>query len=221
MNAPQSPRFDNKLCPVSNSPDMSDSSYQDFSSVESRIIHLIRHGESLHKYVWAMPPHPLFIWFTSSSIDRGYAHRDPPLTELGETQAKAIHLRTSPDLIILSPMTRVIRTAILAFPDLLACSPPAVAVQVWPDLREAHDAICNKGVSRVEIAAKFPHLDFSECSADWEDYPPHTIANAEARAERVRKRLQELPNEFKSVALITHRGFLAFLVQGKRFGVGG
>lgn len=33
-------------------------------------------------------------------------------------------------------------------------------VHIWPDLREAHDSICNKGPSRAAISAKFPYLDF-------------------------------------------------------------
>ena len=30
-----------------------------------------------------------------------------------------------------------------------------IKVQVWPELREAHDAICNKGVAEAEIMSKF------------------------------------------------------------------
>lgn len=87
-------------------------------------------------------------------------------------------------------------------------------MQVWPDLREAHDAICNKGIiDRADLQAKFPHLDFSECSKKW-DYPPHTIKDATMRAERVRHRLE---TSYKNILLVTHRGFIAFLVQGTRF----
>jgi broad specificity phosphatase PhoE len=117
-------------------------------------------------------------------------------------------------------MTRTIQTALLLFPDLIACSPSAVPVQIWPDMREAHDAICNVGVSRAEIAAKFPQFDFAECSAEW-DYPPHTIKGAEMRAERIRERLRKLPAHYKNIALVTHRGIIAFLVMGERFDVCG
>lgn len=117
-------------------------------------------------------------------------------------------------------MTRTIQTALLACGHLINASPRAAEVQVWPDLREAHDAICNKGVDRADLKTKFPQLDFSECSEMW-DYLPHTIEDATMRAERVRQHLDALPESYKNILLVTHRGFIAFLVQGTRFDVCG
>ena len=115
-------------------------------------------------------------------------------------------------------MTRTIQTAINAFPSIVTAFPATTKVQVWPDLREAHDAICNKGLSRAEISAKFPPLDFSDCHGEW-DYPTHSTEGATARAESVRHRLKELSKVYNNIALITHRGFIAFLVQGGRYEV--
>lgn len=66
-----------------------------------------------------------------------------------------------------------------------------VKVQVWRELREAHDAICNKGVSKVELMFKFPDFDFTRCHELW-DYEPHTFEGAVAHAEVVRQKLREL-----------------------------
>lgn len=103
------------------------------------------------------------------------------------------------------------------FPELEKLDSP-ITTQIWPDLREANDAICNKGLARAELAAKFPQFDFSECNEEW-DYPEHTDEDATARAERVRVRLKDLSNNYKNIALITHRGFISFLVKGRRFDV--
>ena len=100
----------------------------------------------------------------------------------------------------------------------LSEAPFPVPVEIWPDLREAHDAECNKGLSRVELATKFSQFDFSLCSEEW-DYEGHTIEGATVRAERVRKRLKELAERYENIFVITHRGFKAFLVKGKRFGL--
>ncbi|RGP78691.1 aminopeptidase 2 [Fusarium longipes] len=91
---------------------------------------------------------------------------------------------------------------------------------VWPDLREAHDAVCNKGIPRADLAAKFPHLDFSGCPESW-DFAPHTPDDATVRAERVRRRVSEIAEagKYKDIVLVTHRGFAAFMVQGERFSV--
>jgi broad specificity phosphatase PhoE len=132
----------------------------------------------------------------------------------------ALNIESAPDLILVSPMTRTIQTALLAFGSTIGDSPAGVEVQIWPDLREAHGAICNKGVARADLAAKFPQFDYAECHDEW-DYPDHTVKEAESRAERVRKRLKELPSSYKNVYLVTHRGFIAFLVRGSRFDVCG
>lgn len=162
------------------------------------MVQIIRHGQSLH------------------NVDRGYPHRDPPLTDAGLEAAKQIKIPAVPDLVVISPMTRTIQTAINAFPSILSSSPPRV--QIWPTLREAHDAECNKGISRAEIEKKFPFLDFAECPEEW-DHPPHTTEGATKRAEGVRQRLKELSATHNNIALFTHRGFIAFLVRGDRYDV--
>jgi broad specificity phosphatase PhoE len=80
-------------------------------------------------------------------------------------------------------MTRTIQTPLIVFDPLLTNPSTKVEMQVWPDLRETHGPICNKGVARAEIAAKFPQLDFAECREEW-DYPPHSFEDAAAREKR-------------------------------------
>lgn len=164
------------------------------------LVHIIRHGEALH------------------NVQHSYPDRDPPLTKAGNASTKHLNLTFRPDLILISPMTRTIETAMNIFPFLVDAGPFDIPTQIWPDLREANDAICNKGLSRTELASKFPQFDFSECHTEW-DYPEHSIQDATARAERVRRRLKDLSATYSNIAVITHRGIKAFLVKGKRFGL--
>ncbi|KAI6776426.1 hypothetical protein HG530_000371 [Fusarium avenaceum] len=156
------------------------------------------------------------------SVERGYPFRDPPLTDLGVRQARHVQhtIKVQPDLIIVSPMTRTIQTMYIVFGDLIRNG--ETVVQVWPDLRESHDAICNKGISRADLAAKFPDLDFSDCPKEW-NFPAHTPDDATVRAERVRRRLKETAalGGYKEILLVAHRGIAAFMVQGDRFKVCG
>lgn len=168
------------------------------SSPSSACVHIIRHGEAIH------------------NVQRGYPHCDPPLTEAGVQATQHVKFPAPPDLIVISPMTRTIQTALNIFPSLRNPDELPIPVQIWPDLREANDAICNKGLSRVDLQIKFPQLDFSSCHETW-DYPEHTLEDATARAERVRARLQELSTTFKNIAVISHRGLIAHLVKGRRF----
>jgi broad specificity phosphatase PhoE len=164
------------------------------------LVHIIRHGEALH------------------NVQRGYPHRDPPLTKVGVYATTHLDLALKPDLILVSPMTRTIQTAINMFPLLAQEGSFEIPVQIWPDLREANDAICNKGLSRAELQSKFPQFDFSECLEEW-DYIEHAIEGATFRAERVRRRLKDLSMTYNNIAIITHRGIKAYLVKGKRFGL--
>lgn len=161
-------------------------------------IHIIRHGQSIH------------------NVFHGYPHRDPPLTDAGQKATEQIKISAVPDLIVVSPMTRTIQTAMNAFPSILGSTSFQPEVQIWPDLREVYNATCNQGLSRAEISAKFPQFNFEECPEEW-DYPPSTIESATARAEIVRRRLQELSKAYRNIVLITHRGFIAFLVGGDRY----
>ncbi|KAJ6501883.1 phosphoglycerate mutase-like protein [Mycena sanguinolenta] len=162
--------------------------------INGKKIHILRHGQAIH------------------NVQRGYPFRDPRLTDQGLAEARAVCLGFQPDLIICSPMTRTIQIAFALFPDLL--SQCAIAIEIWPDLREAHDAICNKGVSRAELSAAFPGLDFSRCNEDW-DYEAHSPDGAARRAERVRTALAERPE--KRILLVGHRGFIDYLVPGPQF----
>ncbi|KAJ7137950.1 phosphoglycerate mutase-like protein [Mycena epipterygia] len=161
----------------------------------SKKIHILRHGQAIH------------------NVQRGYPLRDPPLTDQGLAEASAVPINFQPDLIICSPMDRTIQTALAAFPDLLLPS-SKIRVEIWPDLREAHDAICNKGVPRAKLAAKFPAIDFSLCREEW-DYEDHSDEVAIRRAKRVRDALAGRPEQ--SILLISHRGFIDYLVSGPQF----
>ncbi|KAF2023285.1 phosphoglycerate mutase-like protein [Setomelanomma holmii] len=167
-------------------------------SASSAHIYIVWHGEALH------------------NVQRPYPHRDPPLTEAGMRATMAITLATSPDLIIISPMTRTIQTAINVFPSLQQVDKFTAPVQIWPELREANDATCNKSHSRAGMQSRFPQFDFSECPEQW-NYPEHTEEGAIARAECVRNRLHGLSNKYRSIVVISHRGIIAFMVKGRRY----
>ncbi|KAJ7481031.1 histidine phosphatase superfamily [Mycena galericulata] len=159
-------------------------------------IHILRHGQAIH------------------NVQRGYPLRDPPLTEQGFAEAGAVSLNFRPDLIICSPMVRTIQTAMSAFPDLLDQPSSATILEIWPDLREAHDAVCNLGVSRAKLSAAFPGVDLSHCSEEW-DYEEHSDEAAALRAERVRTALAQRPEQ--NILLISHRVFIDCLVAGPQF----
>jgi hypothetical protein len=70
------------------------------------------------------------------------------------------------------------------------------------------------------MQARYPNLDFLQYSENW-DYETHTSQAATKLAERVRKLLRDFTSNYQSMPWITHRGLLAFMVQGARFEVCG
>lgn len=166
-----------------------------------RRVHIIRHGEALH------------------NVTRENTGRDTPLTSEGHKATQKIKLPSQPDVLLVSSMTRTIQTALNMYPYLQDADTSQMRVEIWPELREAHDAECNKGRSRTELSQLFPQFDFSSCSEEW-DYPLHTAEAAITRAEDVRNKLKELSATYPNIAIITHRGFIAYLVKGRRFNTG-
>lgn len=110
-------------------------------------------------------------------------------------------------------MRRTIDTALTTFSEILK-GPYAVPFEIWPDLREAHDAICNKGASRVKLVEAFPALDFSLCREEW-DYEEHSNEAAIKRAERAKAELWR--REEQDIVIISHRAFISYLVAGSQF----
>ena len=159
---------------------------------------------------------------TLISIDRTYNLCDPPLTDKGFAQAETLRIqlftifkKIDPSAIVTSPMTRTIQTARTRnlFPSAFTTEGPnAIPLYIWPDLREAHDAICNQGRSRAKMEALHPGLDFSACDEEW-NYKPHCFEDAAAadRAAEVRKELMNLPGPH--IVVVGHRGFISFLVD--------
>ena len=138
------------------------------------------------------------------------------MTDKGFAQAETLCIqlftifnKIDPSTIVTSPMTRTIQTAHTLFPSAFITEGPnalAIPLHIWPDLREAHDAICNQGRSRAEMEALHPGLDFSACDEEW-DYKPHCFEDTADRAAEVWKELMNLSGRiYKSRHCHSHQG---------------
>jgi hypothetical protein len=87
-------------------------------------------------------------------------------------------------------------------------------LEIWPDLRETYDEICQHGSPISVLQHEFPHVNFSECDEYWTD-ETYTHEGAQKRAERVRRRVRE--HLAQNIILVTHRGFIGYLVERPKF----
>lgn len=115
-----------------------------------KTIHLIRHGQSLfNAHCEATGEDPM--------------HFDAPLTELGHAQAAAARealADTAFDLVLASPLTRAIQTAVGIFGG-------RVPILIEPLHREWQNSSCDIGRCAVDLAREFPALDFAGLEEPW------------------------------------------------------
>ena len=185
------------------------------------ILYIIRHGQSLNNAL-------------------GDSHNrvcDPPLTEIGEAQARCVagYLRATSDKtdgqngtgygitrLYCSPMLRALQTT-APIAEALGLTPEIwIDVHeeqgIWLDEDDGRGPVGLPGLGRSEMAGRFPGVVLPEAIPDsgWWDRPPETDDDVAARVVRVahalRGRCAEAdPDE--RLAIVSHGGFTNKLVQ--------
>ena len=164
----------------------------------------IRHGQSTFNAAWAASPvDPL--------------HFDARLTPLGREQMQAARetlARYPVELVLVSPLTRALETALGVFAD----HPRAPPMRVVPLLRERVENSCDVGRSPAELAADFPALDFAHLPPIWwhaegapDDRGVHIEPEDSVRARAEAFRLSLNGYGQRVIAAVGHGTFLRFL----------
>jgi broad specificity phosphatase PhoE len=170
----------------------------------AEIVLCIRHGESTFNAAWAASPADPMHW-------------DARLSDLGREQvrqARALVDRYPVELVLVSPLTRALQTAVGLFGD----HPSAPSMRIVPLLRERVENSCDIGRAPSLLAEEFPVLDFAHLGKVWW----HAEGEADARGicvepdEVVRERvaafkrtLLDVPE--RVVAVVGHGTFLRHL----------
>ncbi|MFO0293943.1 MAG: histidine phosphatase family protein [Rhodospirillales bacterium] len=160
---------------------------------------LIRHGQSEFNAA-----------FTLTRVDPGIP--DPEITAIGRAQA----LAAAQDLagrgvsrLVASPYTRTLQTAAIIAEVL------RLPIEVDPRVRERAAFHCDIGTPAVQLARRFPDIDFSDLEDPWwHDHlsldRAETEAEVGARAASFRRDMAALP-DWRGVAVVTHWGFMRAL----------
>ena len=154
----------------------------------------IRHGEALHNVVAKIYGNKVYKEF-----------EDTTLTTNGMRQAIEANV-PPPDLVLVSPLTRTLQTATLMFPNV-----KVVALECLKEYPQ-HTEICNRRSSISTIGKLFPHVDFSDCQTDmqnWPNSPPTPVDNLGIFYNKL--------NSFKenNIAIVTHSSWLKFFMTGR------
>lgn len=154
---------------------------------------LIRHGQTEFNRV-----------FSTSRRDPGI--RDPPLTELGRRQAKALTRALLPlnlNRLVSSPYARALETAGIIAAEL------KLTIVVEPLVAERFSFICDIGSPLAELRARWPDLAFDHLPDPWW---PNLEETEEVISQRSRTFRQRLAGELSSqTGVVTHWGFIRAL----------
>lgn len=139
------------------------------AGVTSKTIHFVRHGQGVHNVAAEIgvgcdcrPPGN-----GSQCAYKDPSLHDAKLTEIGEGQARRL-LFTSRDLpldlVVVSPLSRAVQTALLAFQQPHGRFVPFVANEL---IREQHGVhVCDKRSSRTVLESSYPDVDFGALNSE-------------------------------------------------------
>jgi broad specificity phosphatase PhoE len=161
-------------------------------SAEDRRVFLIRHGEGMH------------------NVRQSQGSNDPPLTENGKGQARALRGRSAEfDLLIVSPLSRAIETAALIFGERPACR-----TIISPLHSERWSGACDEGRSKSALAAAFPFIreweGFSTLAENWTPTQLNDGGWVKVRVPKFLEYLRQQPE--RRIAVVGHGGFFGALV---------
>ena len=180
-------------------------------SPTSKILHLIRHAEGTHNLCELESKKPI--------------HHDARLTPKGEEQCRNLSLLTRDlpvEAILVSPMTRCLQTASLAFEHavLQQSQIPFIAYEEW---RETVNYLCDSRRSIDTLQTEYPHVDYQHVIHDhdpiwhhYEDifgsYEEHTTVRESNDASSLCYRVQSawkvvLERPEREMALVGHSAF--------------
>jgi broad specificity phosphatase PhoE len=168
----------------------------------SRVIHLIRHGQSTFNAHY-------------EATGRDPLHFDARLTELGLEQVALARKQLadrSYDVVIASPLTRAIQTAHGIFGDRLP-------IEISALHREWQMSSCDIGRAVTELKADFPHLDFSgladpfwrhDAPACALGFPQETTQHLSERVAAFTAMIEARPE--RRIAVVGHGDFFGRLI---------
>lgn len=140
---------------------------------------------------------------------KNWEWHDARLTDTGKeqaTSARAIMETLTIDVVLVSPLSRTIQTALLAIPP----GPKFIAEELVRERCGTHP--CDKRRSRQEIRTDFPSIDLSPLQSEEDDYWTEERESMEAligRANKFLAAIRQRPEQ--NIAVVTHNDFLKAL----------
>ena len=171
----------------------------------SKSVYFIRHGYALHNDL-----------FWSIGTDAYKKYHDTPLLDKGYLQAnkcKLDHVKPwngklkNIDVVLVSPLSRTISTALTIFGDTRHYCTKFVALDCLMEYPQGGDEFCNKRKKIEILKDNYPIIDFSELKEEnhWNNYK-ESMKDLEKRIDTMIEYIKNL--DAKKIAVVSHSSFL-------------
>ena len=182
-------------------------------------LHIIRHAEAAH------------------NIHNDKSILDPDLSPRGIEQSRTLN-ETFPckqelGLLIVSPLRRTLRTAILGFADVIDQQaflpatdqgiPNGVPLLLDPEVQAHSDRPCDTGSAIEALQASFPEVSLVKLATDWHVKEGPYAPDKETLTQRARNVRRKLIDHFadlerdgaqrRDIVVVSHGGFLTHLTS--------
>lgn len=167
-------------------------------------IFCIRHGESTHNILFQQ-------WGMKAFFDKNFY--DTNLTINGINQSielgKKWDNKHNMDLVIVSPLSRTLQTAMNLFKD------TNIKIIALESVREYPNSLhtCNKRKDIDTLKNLFPRVDFSNIKDNndptWNDHTGETISNLLERINSLYDFIEL--NDYKNIALVGHNSYISMM----------
>jgi broad specificity phosphatase PhoE len=171
----------------------------------SKLLHLIRHGYALHNELFIK----MNLDVNAFRIPEAF---DAPLTLLGHEQSRSLGKEWSDknkvDLVIVSPLTRTLETAINIFGD---TNIPIVSHEFLREYPVGRDT-CNQRKTKDVLIKYFPRIDFSGLDHNddifWkkDERDMETVEELDIRIHCMKEYLLNRPET--NIAIVGHSSFI-------------
>jgi len=192
-----------------------------YSLASSKTVHFIRHGQGYHNMLADEYRSLGRTWKQFTTEDSNPYVRpevfDAPLTHIGRQQASALSPHVSglsppPGLILTSPLTRAVQTALMST-SALPASTPFIAVESLREETGVH--VCDARRPTSDVAREFPMVDFGALQEDDGLFDGKERESKESVGDRCRGFLEYLRGRAEEcVVVATHSGWLMTLFNG-------
>jgi len=171
----------------------------------SKLIYFIRHGYALHNDLfWSIGRDAYKNYYDTPLLDKGYLQANlckKKYVKPWDGKLKNI------DIVLVSPLSRTISTALTIFGDTSHYSTKFIALDCLMEYPQGGDEMCNRRKKIELLKDNYPTIDFSELKED-----NHWNENKES-IEELEKRIQTMVDyieklDAKKIAVVSHSSFL-------------